>query len=123
MLKKITHIIFAFLIFLGSTGMTISKHYCGTSLKDISININADNCCDIPMDCCHNETLTIKIEDDFAIATNVFDFKSLTFILGFSTDLFQEEVFIKESFKLVLWVTPPPPKIQTILSSLQSFLL
>jgi hypothetical protein len=123
MLKKIAHIIFAFLILLGSTGMTISKHYCGSTLESIGVNITTDNCCDTPMDCCHIESITVKIEDDFAIATNIFDFNNPAFTLGSSTDIFQEDVFVKESSKMISWVTPSPPKIQKSLSSLQSFLL
>jgi hypothetical protein len=73
MLKKILHIVFAFLILLGGTGMTISKHYCGDTLKATTIILNADNCCDIPINCCHNESITVKIVDDFAITANNFN--------------------------------------------------
>jgi hypothetical protein len=122
MFKKIAHILIAILIFLGTSGISISKHYCGTSLKDISINLSPDNCCDIPMDCCHNETLSIKIEDDFAISTSTYDFDCQTLNLETSTEILNKDTFAFKSLNVFIKEIPPP-KIQTALSLVQSYLL
>lgn len=122
MLKKIAHIIFAALIFIGTVGMTISKHYCGTSLKSISVNISPDNCCDESSDCCRNESLTIQLEDDFSIVSNTFDFNSITSILASSSELIQSEKLETSSIHTG-YFKGPPPKIQEVLSKLQVYLL
>lgn len=122
MLKKIAHIIFAALIFIGTVGMTISKHYCGTSLKSISVNISPDNCCDESSDCCRNESFTIQLEDDFSIVSSNFDFNILSFTLNSFSELIQSEKLDKNLFSNVYY-KGSPPKIQEVLSKLQVYLL
>jgi len=107
---------------LGSTGMSISKHYCGASLKSISINLSTDNCCDTPMNCCHNEKLTIKIEDDFAINSCTYNFNCLGYDLDVLAEGFDDVQFVEHSLVAFTKVIPPP-KIQKALSLMQSYLL
>lgn len=122
MQQKITHIIFAILIILGSSGMTISKHYCGTTLKSVSINHISDNCCGASSDCCHNESITIKLEQDFSIVSTVFNFNSSILIRPSDAELMFSEVLAEGIFHTISW-EGPPPKIQTVLSKLQVYLL
>ncbi len=122
MLKKIAYIIFASLILLGSTGITISKHYCGTSLKSISANVTPDNCCESPRGCCHNESFTFKIEDEFSSTASIFDFNTLAIAIPASIEIIQQKVIVKESLSKLSW-EGPPPKIQEVLASFQSYLL
>lgn len=122
MQQKITHIIFAILIILGSSGMTISKHYCGTSLKSVSINHIPDNCCGTSSDCCHNESITIKLDQDNSTVTTVFNFNSSILILPSITKLDYIE-FLAEGICTLISHEGPPPKIQTVLSKLQLYLL
>ncbi len=122
MQQKITHIIFAILIILGSSGMTISKHYCGTSLKSVSINQIPDNCCDTSSDCCHNESITIKLEQDISTVTTVFNFNTTILFLPSIAKLDYIE-FLAEGISTLISHEGPPPKIQTVLSKLQLYLL
>jgi len=124
MLKKISHILFAVLILLGSTGISLSKHYCGTLLKTVSVSFASDDCCDTPMNCCHNETIKVKIEDDYAINSNTYEFgQQVLNLMDLDSELFQNDSFTFESIDLKTWVSPPPPKIQTVLSKIQVYLL
>ncbi|MCK4920773.1 MAG: hypothetical protein KAS71_06995, partial [Bacteroidales bacterium] len=77
MLRKASHIILALLIMLTTMSMTVFKHYCGTSLKSVSILLTPEHCCDIPSGCCHDETITVDIEDDFSVTSIIFDFNQL----------------------------------------------
>jgi len=123
MLNKIAHIIFAALILTGTVGMTISKHYCGPLLKSVSISFVSDNCCETPMDCCHNETISIEIVDDFVISPNVFEFQTQEINNSIVSDILLSNLITVPLYSLKSWGKPPPPKIQKVLSSLQSFLL
>lgn len=122
MQQKIMHIIFAILLILGSSGMSISKHYCGNTLKAVSINSIPDNCCDTSSNCCHNESITIKLEQDFSIVSTVFDFNTSMLILPSSAKLMFNEVLAEGFYTTNSW-EGPPPKIQTVLSKLQVYLL
>ena len=122
MLNKIVHIIFAALIFLGTIGMTISKHYCGISLKSVSVTISPDNCCDESEDCCRNESLTIQLEDDFSIVSHTFDFNTFDSTPASPSKLIQDEI-VKVNSIYIEYLRGHPPKIQEVLSRLQVYLL
>ena len=122
MLKKIAHILLVFLFLGSATGMTISKHYCGTTLKSISINSTPDSCCGSACKRCHNESFTIKIENEFSLFTNNFDFNTQGITLPVATELIRSEVFETELIYATSW-EGPPPKIQSVLSKLQVYLL
>lgn len=44
MLQKIGHIILAILLFIGSTGLVINKHYCQDELKSMAVFQKAKSC-------------------------------------------------------------------------------
>ncbi len=121
MFKKISHIILALLIVITTMGMTVSKHFCGDTLRDSSLFTTAESCCDIP-DCCHNESETYVIEDSYSIST----FNSeLTLLATFVPSIFEvfNESLHKDNDHQSWLDVPPPPNIQVFLSKHQSFLL
>lgn len=122
MLKKISHILFAVLMLVSTMGLTISKHYCGGNLKSVSIVTEAQSCCDIPTGCCHNENFTIKVEDDFSASSFTFDFTQLAVILPIVIQLLELDIN-NETHGFIAVNAPPPPKIKTVLSDLQTYWL
>jgi hypothetical protein len=122
MLKKFTHTLLALVLFVVSTGMTISTHYCGGNVKDVSFLSAPQSCCDIPEGCCHDEAFTIKIEDDFSISSYTFDFNQVEIVLPLFIELIKSELPVEAKgyfFRSII----PPPKIQTVLSRLQNYRL
>jgi hypothetical protein len=126
MLKKVSHIILSSLLLISSIGMVVSKHYCGTTLVSVNVDKEADSCCGAGADCCHNENEFFQVKDDFVVAANQISFENsfaldvlfyqaIPFLMSTIGD--NESVFIasNESF--------PPPLIQTVLSSLQTYRL
>jgi len=77
MLKKAAHIGLIILLLVSTVGVTICKHYCGTSVVKQSINIAPAKCCKGNCPHCHNKSTQFKITDRFQCATNQFDFKSI----------------------------------------------
>ena len=66
MLKKTTNIIMAVLLIVATSGITIYRHYCGTTLMKATVSLEAAKCCKIPCPLCHNETIKLKISDEFS---------------------------------------------------------
>ena len=124
MLKKISHIIVAFVLLIATTGLTVSKHYCGELLISTLLFSDSDPCCK-EGECCHNETAFYQIEEDFAAPgfsqlPHVIDIDLPVDLIGLSlTFNFEKnpDVFIIERD------LPPPPNIQKILSLKQAWLL
>ena len=110
------------LIVVSTMGMTVSMHFCGDNLESISILRSPDPCCDIPDDCCHDESINIETENDFSGTFYTFEFSQL--VVELPTYVESMQIYIAENdFLNSFSCTPPPPKIQTVLSKLQSYLL
>ena len=122
MLKKISQIFLAILFMVTTMGMTVSKHYCGSSLQSVSVFSEIDPCCDMDTGCCHDEQVNIEIEDDYSVTSNNYDFSLFALELPNLLELFQIDVpeMISE-FQVSHFL--PERKIQTVLSRLQSYLL
>lgn len=70
MLKKAGHIAIILLLLIATSGVTITKHYCGNALIGSSIFSSPKECCNGPCKDCRNETKTIKVTDTFESADN-----------------------------------------------------
>jgi len=124
MIKRIVHIIIALILLITTMGVTVSKHYCKENLVKITINAEAESCCDIENGCCRNETKHYQLEEDFVFAAFVYDLPDsgidVLFPIVFS--MIQIEPGKDIPSPLIYSDLPPPPRIQTILSLLQTYL-
>jgi hypothetical protein len=124
MIKKIGHIILSALLLVASVGLAISKHYCSGNLVSTSIFGEAESCCG-DSDCCHNESEVYQMHEDYSLVSvsetpqsaefDLLDFTILVYNFTVVETEETEEFFEADS--------PPPPKIQTVLSRKQSYLL
>ena len=105
-------------------GMIVSKHYCSGSFVSASIFHEAKSCCG-DSDCCHNEDQFYQVKDDFSVPV------VLTAPVLAELDILGHAI-LNELFttnyelnNIILTYTdsPPPPLIQTTLSSLQTYRL
>jgi len=121
MLKKISHIVFSFLVVSTTMGLTVSSHYCGDVLQEVSIVDIPDACCDDP-DCCHDESETYVIDDSFSIISFDYEFTILAVLVPSICAPYLDPLDDENS--VLSWVDAPPhPKIQTFLAKSQAFLL
>jgi hypothetical protein len=93
MLLRIRNIFVILLLIFGTSGITITRHYCGTNLVSTSLYSTPEDCCD---NCpyCHNEKISFRITDNFesfqakpTLAASVkilLDHNTLPVILAFS---------------------------------------
>lgn len=127
MFRKITHILIATLLLITTMGFSVSKHYCGTSLIEISINSVAEPCCgDVETSsCCHDETEYFQFDEDFVSSVIIENIQitdndilfplTIIYILNASEEVQKDILNFAES--------PPPTKLQTKLSLFQTYLI
>ena len=126
MLKIVSHIILSVLLLISSIGMVVSKHYCGTTLVSVHLDKEADSCCGEGADCCHNENEFFQIKDDYVAIANQISFENSVVLdvlfyqaIHFSMSAVTDNTDVFIAFN----ESPPPPLIQTVLSSLQTYRL
>lgn len=122
--RKYSHIILSVLLLTTTVGMAVSKHYCGDNFVSFALFSEADFCCG-DSDCCHNENHFFKVKDDFSATQiqNVPQLVEIDIIFSFPGS-FELPGEAENYNQLILFIdSPPPPKIQKILSLQQSYLL
>jgi hypothetical protein len=122
MIRKVIHITLVMLLLATSTGMTMYTHYCGSTVESVSINKVPNSCCGDDCRGCHNTSLTIKIHDKFTASAFAFDFHLFELALSAVQQIMVEEPLLHSHLYSLVNDLPPPP-IQTILSSLQTYRL
>jgi hypothetical protein len=124
MLRRFSHITLSVLLLTTTMGFAVSKHFCGNTFVTFKIFGEAKSCCG-DSDCCHNENHFYQVDDDFS-AVQIQDIPQLaeTDILGhelFSFELISEDE--NSDNHIIFFDSPPPPKIQEVLSLQQAYLL
>lgn len=124
MFKTFSHIILSFLLLVATTGMAVSKHYCGGNLISVDIFDEADSCCESG-NCCHNETTFYQVNEDFSapVVSQLPYIIAIDLLIGLPGQLPEwnlQEIPVNFIIEKDL---PPPPNIQTVLSLKQTWLL
>lgn len=122
MFRLVIHITISFLLLASITGFSISKHYCGDQFVSVKINQEAKSCCDMSGGCCHTETVFFQLDEDFTSNVDNHNYfaSSLDLLFSFVIQDYDQSDDLKTNNHNE--EPPPPPKMQTRLSSLQSFL-
>ena len=125
MFRKAAHILLASLLLITTMGYSLSKHYCGSNLVEVSINFEADPCCNDEgtSDCCKNETEYFQLKVDF-VSTVSLDNNQITEIKVLFPLVFTFSICASGNIEIQTsnYAESPPPKIQTKLSLLQTYL-
>lgn len=123
MLRKVINISVLVLIVLATTGVSITKHFCGEQLKDISLTGNTKSCCGDECSCCHDEKIILKITDNFTGNTFVIDNAKVLSTLWMSFNQSVIQIIglpSADSFTETLYALPPLI-LKTSSSFLQTF--
>ncbi len=124
MYRTIAHTVLALFLLVATTGVTISMHYCGGSLVSTSINHEAKSCCEDD-GCCENKNLHYELENDY-VAPIVFENSNIVELEALFPMLFVMDFHLSPSQAKATFAfidSYPPPKIQTRLSLLQTYLI
>jgi hypothetical protein len=82
MLKKAGNIVLILLMLIATSGVAVTRHYCGPNEMSFSIYSTPKSCCDSHCDKCHNVFKFTKVNDHFVAeslihASSISDFATL----------------------------------------------
>ena len=126
-MRKIVNIFLVLLLLLSTTGIAVSKHFCGEILQSVSINTDKDqSCCDsqdMPEDCCSSE-LSLEKTDEVQLSQLHLKFAPTPYIiLYFASHLYNFSSALSEENIPIALFNAPPLIDQEIFILDQSFLL
>lgn len=123
MLKITGNIILSLLLLFTTTGLSVSKHFCGDELISTTLFAEAESCCDAG-GCCSTESETYQLDEDFSVSPAVGMPASPEMdLISFAPVSRAPETMAAESNIALKYAEPPPPEIGTVLSKVQSYLL
>lgn len=119
--KYIIHIILGVLLVLSTSGITITRHYCGDNLVFASVASENKNCCNESCNNCRSESVSFKVSDTFS-ATSYKYFEPENFSLHWLVlTVSKESLITLISKELELLYADSPPNLQISNSFLQVF--
>lgn len=108
-MKKVLVITLAFIYSLMAVGLTVSLHFCGTSIAAINLGVTEDGCCcKTKKKCCDTTVISTKITDNHQPASFDAKFKALA-ILPIQHIVCTHLVCAYTAPKTIYTQTKPPP--------------
>jgi hypothetical protein len=71
MIKKAGNIVLILLMLIATSGVAVTRHYCGPTVKSFSIYSTPKSCCDSHCDKCHNVFKFTKVNDHFVAESSL----------------------------------------------------
>ena len=114
----------SFLLITSTVGISISRHYCGGNLINVSVFSEAESCCG-DADCCHTENSFVQVKENFVSSAitdsgSIHQFELSILELPVSFEDFSVE---SESYEFFVAESPPPLLTPCKLSLLQTYLI
>ena len=122
MSRRVSHIIISIILLIATTGLTVSWHYCGESLKSIQTKSDPHACCDKTTQCCHDEIKTFRLNWEFESSEFKTDFSQIAVFIPRPIGLTEEELPVNLT-SISFFEGPIPPNTQELLSNLQVYIL
>ena len=125
MLKKLSHIVLSTLLLLSTIGLAVSRHYCGEKLVEISLTGEVGSCCDMQSNCCHDESQTFQLDQDYPVPVVMNHVDYFVFVIfeiqTFLTDFQQTTNLTSNLFEVS--ESPPIKEVSQFLCDIQVFRL
>jgi len=105
--------------------MTITGHYCDNDLVSVNILSEPDECCD-NSDCCHNETITVKLNADIINLSSTYLFGLISSSISLAlAAIFNNNPVLSTylATNFIRFSDIPPPTVKAFHSKLGEFLL
>ena len=128
MLRKIVHIVLVIFLMVLTTGISISKHYCGDEIVRISLSSEHQYCCaEGEFNCCKIIKEKIQLVENYLASQSNYQYVEASKNLQFANHTLLKDTFyftfIAHTQKYNNYNFPPPQKIKAILARLQTYLL
>lgn len=124
-MRKILNISVVFLLLFSTSGVAMSKHFCGEILQKIAFSNEEKSCCEgeeMPEDCCKNEVTILKTEN-LKLAQNQINLTFTPFVLYFLESFINLNIEEHHQDLFYSNFNAPPPIGQDIFIQVKSFLL
>ncbi len=75
-MRRIFHMLMCFTLVVATTGISISKHFCGSALVRTSLGTEVKSCMpgmDMDTGCCDEKTETLVLDDDYQLVKHQID--------------------------------------------------
>ena len=124
-MKKSIYIIITFIFTFLTVGVNITKHYSGGELYSISLIGDAKSCCEMPCDCCSDESDLYQLKADYIFSNYQFksDIETVDLFQFYSSDIDFTTVDKENKANYFVFTDIPPPESRDYLSKIQSYLL
>ncbi|MGV8092642.1 MAG: hypothetical protein AB2L24_12365 [Mangrovibacterium sp.] len=131
MIRSIFHICISLVLLVSTVGFSVSKHYCGGHLVDVSLNIAAQTACSTDKNacetggCCRNESQTFQVRENVTPVVVINHLPVLSFeIPAFlaSVDCLTEPETQDNDLNQEVH-SPPPRELSVYLAEIQTYLL
>ena len=123
MFRKLANLMVAFLLLILTTGFSISKHYCGSTLVSIAVDKEAHSCCDMNDGCCHTETHLFQLKGNYFSSHHQEITQPVQISLLFPITILEELTIPVQFTEPVFdfYSSPPPRSVSSVLSKLQTY--
>lgn len=71
MVRKSNNIVLAILLLISTSGISVSRHYCGTVQRSVTFFATPKACCGGSCTKCHNVFKFTKVNDDFEAGASI----------------------------------------------------
>lgn len=126
-MHSIFHILMSVTLILATTGLSISRHYCGNSIIHTSLGTEAKSCMpdmDMNHGCCDNQTETVILDDDFQLSYSNFKIiPEYEILVAYSVTVLVPMPKQTNYRSLISNDTGPPVSAEPLYLTVQSFLL
>ena len=126
MSERFNHIVLSLLLLVGTTGLTLSAHYCGGELYSFKIFGGASDCCaDTDCSTCSDNSFIFGFSDEYIVSNSQIKFYSFTFykvhFIGFLAG--SNSYHNSNNRQSIIHYKTQPPGLKQSLSIMQSYLL
>ena len=126
-LKKLHYILFAVFFTVLTVGASVSKHYSGGDLYSVALFGEAKSCCEVPCDCCDDESEVIQFTADYVFSVSA-NLDHSTSTIDLFTDHASMVLHLTEDVNdngRIIYHSDihPPRETSTYLSQIQTYLL
>lgn len=125
-MRRIFHILIAFVFLALSVGIVVNKHFSAGELFSVALFGEPESCCEMPCDCCDNESELYQLTGDYIFSYNIFEVADIE---SFNLAVREEQnTFLatnSEAYRAIEFRNDihPPRKVNYFLSKIQSYLL
>ena len=71
MIKRISNIVIIILLLVATGGIPVTRHYCGSAEKSLSVFSTPKDCCNSHCAKCHNVFKFTKVNDNFEAGSTI----------------------------------------------------